>query len=372
MNKFLLILLIGLCANSAMASKARLAALGLTSNLTGLNYTNDGTLILKDNRNIFLNPAQVTQLNNGFNFEMGNSDAFTTAPNAEGGIIYDLSNGKLGFQLGRRSEITNAMVVPTLAGASTLLPPKDSFDIVWGQSTTKGQGWGAGLHYADLKNDPTGAGDKKASELLLSGGLVQDKAEYFGQVGLMATAEDTVAGSLEKFEGKGYFKFGGAWALDNVAKITGTVFKNAYDYTAVGGGKTEIGTLTFDVRYTRINKPKADLMFLYGGGFTNVTGDSTTGGVKTDITVQQIPLYLALESAANSWMDLRASITQAILLNTYKVGTEKQHDPNTTTVGAGATLKFTNFTIDTTLQAATTGVINGNSMFANASLLYNF
>lgn len=372
MKKILLIALVGLFANNAMASKARLQALGQTTNtINGFSFVHDGSLLLKDNRNIFLNPAQAAGMNNSFNFEMGstNTYAFSTV-NAEGGLIYDFEGGKLGFQLGRRTDITRTMSTTPAGGASTLLPPKDSVDVIFAQG--RGQSWGLGFHYGDAKNDPAGAGDQKASELVLMGGMVKDRMEFFAHLGVIATAEDTAAGSLEKFEGKSYIKAGMGYQIDNVAKVTGSVFKNGYDYTTVGGTRTEVSTLTLDVRYNRVHKPKNDLMFFYGGGLTNVSGDSTTTGTKTDLTAQQIPLFLGIEGSATSWMDLRASVTQAILLNTIKRGTETQHNPNTTTIGTGATLKFNNFSVDAVIEGQNSGDINTTTLFTNASLLYNF
>ncbi len=368
MKKIFIVMLIGLMANNAMASRARLTALGLTTDLTGLGFSYDGTTLFKDNRNIFLNPAQVTTLNNSFNFEMGSSTDMTSAtrPHAEGGTVYDFKDGKLGFQLGRRSDITRKIA----DDAGGVLAPKDSVDIIYGVGRG-GQGWGAGLHYADSKVDDATALDQKASELSLSGGLLRDKTEFYGTLGLIAKSENSVT-NTNKWEGKTYIKAGVTHQLDNVARIVGTAWKNGYDST-VGGATTTTDTLLLDVRYVRMHKPKNDLMFFFGGGFTNVSGDATQGATKADISVQQIPMFIAIEGNATSWLDLRASVNQALLLGTVKQsGDENQHSPNTTTVGAGASLKFTNFTLDGTLSAAGSGTLDASNTMTNVALLYNF
>lgn len=364
-KKYILVLLVGLFANSAMASKARLLALGVNADQTGVGYSHDGTLLFKDNRNIFLNPGQVGTMGNSFNFEMGSSTAIT--PNAEGGIIYDFEGGKLGFQLGRRHEITR-----TMSGLGSTILPNDSVDIIWGQKGSSS--WGFGLHYADSKTDAASGADAKASVVALSAGMVKDKIEFFGTLGLDGKAERTTAAAT-KYEGKAYIKAGVGYTIDNTSKVIGSVLKSGFDWTS--GAKTEFNTLGLDVRYARTHKPKTDLMFFYGGGFTNVSGDRTTGATKTDVTVQQIPLFLGIEGSANSWLDLRASVIQALLLNTQKnenAGSagEKQHSPNSTAIGAGATLKFTNFMLDATLAGNTTGAINATTLLANASIIYNF
>lgn len=377
MNKLFLVLLIGLFANNAMASRARLTALGQsiylpTSDLALIGNTSDGTLLFKDARNIFTNPGQVANMGNSANFEFGPKTPTVAAGSVgagEGGMIYDFEGGKLGFQLGRQTDINKTM---TTLGLTTT--PGDNIDIIWG---TKGANtWGVGLHYGDAKTDAASGTDTKASQIILSGGMVKDRAEYYAHLGLGATSENTTAAT--KFDGKSYIKVGMGYQLDNVAKVIAQVFKNGFD-TGPVGGQTEHNYLNLDVRYSRLQKPKNDLMFFYGAGFTNITGDRTTGGTKTDVTVQQIPMFIGLEGSANSWMDLRASVTQEVLLNTLKNPTlggtgESQHKPNTTTIGAGATLKFTNFTLDATLAGAgaASGNIDGNTLLANASLNYNF
>lgn len=374
MNKILLILLVGLFANNAMASRARLSALGQSNyapatDLSLIGNTSDGTLLFKDARNIFLNPAQVAAMGNSFNFEFGPKTP-TAAANAEGGMMYDMAGGKLGVQLGRQTDINKTMT--TLALTTT---PGDNIDVIYGRKGAS-VAWGVGLHYGDAKSDATTGADTTANQIIVSGGMAKEKLEVYGHAALAATSENTTAGT--KFEGKSYIKAGIGYQIDNISKIVGQVFKNGFE-TGPNGGRTEHSYLNMDVRYAHLHKPKTDLMFFYGAGFTNITGDRTTAGVKTDVTVQQIPVFIGLEGSATSWMDLRASVTQEVLLNTTKnptLGTagESQHKPNTTTVGAGATLKFTNFTVDATLAAAgaATANIDGNSLFANASLLYNF
>lgn len=90
----------------AHASKARLLALGQSS---------QGSLFISDERNIFLNPAQMTQFFNHVNFEMGQTQVRTanqvSSPKAEGGLVADgWGDLKLGLQLGRISQATESMI----------------------------------------------------------------------------------------------------------------------------------------------------------------------------------------------------------------------------------------------------------------------
>ncbi|MDZ4662053.1 MAG: hypothetical protein SGJ18_10605 [Pseudomonadota bacterium] len=366
MKKIILIFLAVMMTESAIASKARLMALGQDS---------EGSFIVRDNRNIFLNPAQIVTLNNSFNFEMGDINTGVD-PNAEGGMIYDLNNGRIGLQLGRRSYVFDQIVLaeagPTIGD---LLTPNNTIDVIYGSN--KNSPWGIGVHYGSASSNALNSGfpRRESSELQVYGGILREKLEVYGQLGLNAEAEEKASATAEdKYKGGVYIKGGVSFQIDDVAKVFGSLTKFDYDVTDDTGTKTEVNALVIEVSYARIHKPKNDLMFFYGGGLLQKTGDSETAGTNVDDEELSIPVFVGLEGSATTWMDLRASVSQRVLLNHVEnTALDNDHSPNTTTVGAGATLKFTNFLVDATLAGASTnGDIDGNQLFANASILYNF
>ena len=94
---------ISLAATSAMASKARQAALSNTTAIT-------------DIQSIFLNPADMHYVGDFATFEMGDS-TIGGAPDAEGGFLHTMGDAKLGFYLGKTS--TNVTGLRSLANTDT-------------------------------------------------------------------------------------------------------------------------------------------------------------------------------------------------------------------------------------------------------------
>ena len=78
----------------ADASRSRLTALGQNAN---------GSLYIKDARNMFLNPAEINNVGQQANMEWG-ATASNATPKAEGGIVHSTGNMNLGLQLGRVGE----------------------------------------------------------------------------------------------------------------------------------------------------------------------------------------------------------------------------------------------------------------------------
>ncbi len=185
MKKIILIFVTIMLSNQAFASKARLSALG---------QDDDGSYLVKDNRNIFLNPAQVATLNNSFNFEMGTTGAGT--PNAEGGMIYDMGGGRLGMQLGRRSYVVDQLADADAGMGSSLLDPNNTVDVVYGRG--QNTPWGVGVHYGSAVSDAANSGypREEASELQVYGGMIKGNVEFSGTVGVMAKAKEETAASV--------------------------------------------------------------------------------------------------------------------------------------------------------------------------------
>ena len=363
MKTFLLIASLILLAAPANASKARLSALGQDTS---------GSSLIKDGRNIFLNPSYVGQTGNTFNFEMGNTNTNAygsgTNPYSEGGMTYDMGPGKLGVQLGRRTSINDAIA------DSTFLPPKNSLDVIYGTKGNKAMGFG--LHYAAATDDALlGAyPQQNSSELEGSAGMTMDKLEVYAHLALVADSETKTSATVKNtFKGKSYQKVGFGYDIDSGSKVYGTLTNYKFE-TNVAGTVTVIKSMDIEVNYAHLKKPKTDVMMFYGAGLVLANGDYTVATTKTDLTETSIPVFLGLEVAATSWMDLRASAKQMVVLNSVEdTGDSTEHSPNTTTVGAGASLKFNNnLVVDTTLGASDAGEIDGNSLFANASMNYSF
>ena len=92
-----------------------------------------------------------------------------------------------------------------------------------------------------------------------------------------------------------------------------------------------------------------------------------------------MPFVIGVEADAASWLVLRASAKQNVILGSSKVGTaDSTTNTNNTTVALGAGLKFNKFMLDSTLVAGSVpsvpgnGTIDANNLMANAALTYMF
>jgi len=92
-----------------------------------------------------------------------------------------------------------------------------------------------------------------------------------------------------------------------------------------------------------------------------------------------IPVGLGFESRMASWLKLRGSVTQNVLIDRdrYSNGTAdiERNSEDDTVVTIGSSVTYDNFTLDATLEgsgAAGNGKINGNTLMANAGLTYGF
>ncbi|MBX9767059.1 MAG: hypothetical protein K2X47_07300, partial [Bdellovibrionales bacterium] len=134
-------------ATSAHATKARLSALGQST---------DGSYYLIDGRNVFLNPASVHQVAPFLNFEMGGTAAGST-PNAEGGFLRVGDTFRYGVQLGRKGQTATDIGTVNTAAGYALITPQNTVDFVIGGSTPA-LNWGAGLLYGTSKASAATAG----------------------------------------------------------------------------------------------------------------------------------------------------------------------------------------------------------------------
>jgi poly-gamma-glutamate capsule biosynthesis protein CapA/YwtB (metallophosphatase superfamily) len=104
MKKQLIVALgLAVLATPAMASKARLQALGEDT---------FGSFYINDNRNIFLNAAHVNNHKDFVTFETGSTiadgaDDSAAAPRPEGGVFFGQGNLVYGVQLGNESNTSN-------------------------------------------------------------------------------------------------------------------------------------------------------------------------------------------------------------------------------------------------------------------------
>jgi hypothetical protein len=350
MRKMTIIVAVALAATSAFASKARLKALSNAAHLS-------------DTRDVFSEPDKAANMGEFVSLEASNNTAKKdatgavngdpggndAATNAEGGFVRKWNdNMAMGAWLGNKDSLATAALKVAGADTATGTTIQNPLNLYFA-SKAGDMAWGVGLNYSNYEHK----GNKdKASSMGLNVGA--STATWEASLGLGLTGEAT-DNDATKYEQKSPMSLHGGYWMD-------TMFLYG-DYT-MGGGKSKnivAGTTASDVDVNAvqlgiINSHKKDgADFFYGASYLMFT-NKVKDGTKTELTA--LPVVIGIEADANSWMVLRASITQYVLLGTWKStpnggsGTDITMTDNTT-VASGLGLKLGKFTVDGSLAATT-------------------
>ncbi len=355
-------------AAPALASKARLQALGEDSN---------GSFYINDNRNIFLNSAHVNNHKNLVTFETGSAtgagatDDSATAPRPEGGVFFGQGNMVYGVQLGNESNTSN--LLRTWAGADSEQNNVDLF--VGGDAGLK---WGANLTYGNTTESTTINNDKLLRTRL---GVVAGDIEGFANISIMNKSE-MKDGS--EFEGKLGYQVGGSYTMN--------AYKLFAEYRSI---KAEDKTNDADgsISLMRVGAGRTDKLNDKAHLFTKLEVNRTTLNAETaaapaittggeDLITTNLPLTIGLEYDAASWLVLRGSVSQSIMSDVSLKGTSNSNLENTTVVNAGASLKFGELSVDGVVgnnndigaasATGTNGTLRTDTLMSRVSMTYNF
>lgn len=382
MKKLFVIAALTLASGSAFASKARMDALG-------------NAAYLIDTQTMFTNPGDINFNNDFATLEFGNfaEPTYTynntthvtseTIPNhAEGGFVRTLSWGKLGVYLGHKDatassfvETGNNLLITGSGGTKTaaLLEEQNPLDVFYGTEIS-GLKYGFGVHYSNASDN---VADQKVHTAGISAGVRTDVWNASVRLGLDGESQNTTGGTNQNVTANGYEYVGGGYWFDTIY-----VYANYLHASAKASG--DLLGLTSDTNMSQdnytvgmVNNHKLDGgNFFYGLSYMATQGKVELAS-EAKMTTSSLPLVIGMELDAASWLTLRGSVTQTVLLNDVKTtanGTDlvNSHQLNNTTVAAGAGVKFNKWNLDATLAGSTTGDVNGNTLFANSSLTYWF
>ncbi|HEY8270114.1 MAG TPA: hypothetical protein VIG33_04450 [Pseudobdellovibrionaceae bacterium] len=370
MKKLLIIAAVTLASGGAFASKARLQALGSSAHLV-------------DVQTMFNNPSDITLMGDMATFEMGTNGPFTYTPpsgnaanltNHEGGLIRAHGDARWGFYLGHKSPTVALSRSNAWTGGGTILNEENPIEVFYAQKADLS--WGASWFYSNS--------DKKATKLKQDTMGVRVGARSGAwdaslNVGLSNNAKDeSNAASIKEIKGSSAMKLAGGYTMDTL------YFYGNYGMS--GFKATAASTDTADVSGSQLTLGVVDTIkgegrdFFYGVSY-HMDSYKQKVGTEQKSEATYLPVVIGVEGEATSWMTLRASVTQNVILGTIKdeIGlvtgaalAETNTWNDSTTVAAGAGLKFNKFTLDGTLGAANGGVVNTTNLLANASLTYLF
>lgn len=365
--KGILVLLLMATMVPASATIARLKALGMNET------DNEGSYYIQDDRNIFLNVANINKYKDSLILEWGGSGtAFgsnslatdeDSGPKAKGGFIKSSGDYVYGVYLGNESN-TSALLrgvatgayaadnaLPSAAGytgGDTMLDGSDNqLDLFLGGSSSIGD-WGVNVVYTEDKKAANNAYDIGHAIRL---GLTNDNWGVLANIstGSKSKQIDAVTGApggtvSHAFQGKLGFHVGGHYNLakgDKSSTLYGFVkkfdweqFDSAGQTTAVTGTNPipSLGSLGGLAGLNRNGRGQAGtvdggfMTYALGWGsqmksgkgtlFTNVEYRSKEIEVKFNTKAEgkrvEVPVTVGYEYMATNWLTLRGSVRQTV------------------------------------------------------------
>ena len=372
--KQLLVIAIALASTTAFASRARVTSLGNSAHIL-------------DTQSIYSNPAKMFLMGDFVSLESGKTQTNTVSStvnpndNAEGLIVRSMGDAKWALALGHKSENASAFglrkimdPVPATNVTEQQNPVEFSYGMKSGDMT-----WAATLVYSNF-NDK--AAEIKEDSAGIRFGMLTGAWDIALGLGLSSNVKDKTAAGTQgvDFKGTGSYSVAAGYTMENLY---------VYGDLAMVGAKMEnqtTGAEIAKVEATRIavgavsSHKKDGNEFFYGAKLASYEQKNKTNDNK--VSTLMLPVIVGLEGEATSWLTLRGSLTQNVLIQNEKdttgATTAKEFAPgaNSTVAAIGAGLKFNKITVDGSLEGLTgNGAnqdVNGANLLTTVGLTYMF
>ena len=373
--KQLLVIAIALASTTAFASRARVTSMGNSPHII-------------DTQSIYSNPAKMFLMGDFVSLESGATNTSTNPAaanpntNAEGTLVRSMGDAKMGLGLGHKSENASGFGLRAIMGVGDVTEQQNPLELSYGMKA--GDITWAGTFVYSNYNDKFN--EVKENSMGVRLGALMGAWDFAAGIGLGNTVTDKRAGNDKKFKG-----------TTGVSLYAGYAMNSLYYFGEVvlAGAKMETestGAALNDAEQTKITLGVVESVkkdgneFFYGAKlvstmFKDDATTLTTDDVERDSLV--LPVIVGLEAEATSWMTLRASLTQNVIISNSKTETggtttaETAPGLNTTAAAVGAGLKFNKVTVDGTLTGLTsTGTNNqqldGDDLLTTVGLTYVF
>ncbi len=362
--------LIVLSSSLANATKARLSALNSSPHLI-------------DEQLIFSNPIDLNYLEELAVFESGSADASASATltsHAEGMVVRRWKEKTYAVSLGHQNESvyrTRAFVNSLGYGFRLQQNPLHLFFA----GETDEANWAVSALYSNFRDKVSG--DKESSA-----GLAVAAEVGAWQFTAMSAFNNEVETAANKFDGSGGLSASLNYIGDNIEAFAS--FAREPVKAEVAGVESEFHIIQ-TLRLGLVDSNTKEFNDLFWGGEINTTKVdcrrlSGTNCVQAYLNTT-LPVWFGFESQAATWLKLRSSVKQTVLVNQsrdevgYPAGflaaatgglSEFTNGPNSTTLNAGIGILFNRVTIDGTLTAATNQQLNLTNFINQVSLKYIF
>lgn len=350
MKKLLVVAaLVTAAAPAAMASKARVGALNNSRHLV-------------DFQTAFDRPYQFMALSEQATMEWG-TNGEAASPHAEGGFVKRHGDASFGAYFGRRSaDFSGAINYANsqIPGTGKLLLEQNGLNLFY---ASKMADWtyGATLKYSNGKKDSI---EGKTNSMGLSLGMTDGTWNFELVQGINAKSEYNDGVVDAEVESKGLTSLTVGYNVNPEMEVFGNFKTTKVDGT-VNGSTTTVETTSYKVGMVNTLVKTDEGNFFYGV-------ELASSKVKDGDESTTLPVYMGVEANAASWLVLRGTVAQNVILNETKTNAGVKSDLDSTTVAAGAGVKFGKSMIDASFAGTTTGVINANNFFSQVGYTYNF
>jgi hypothetical protein len=358
--KKLLVIAVALASVNAFATRARMNALASSPHLI-------------DTQTVYTNAADMFFVGGDYAvIESGNTVATTVNNGAEGMVVRSMGDSKMALSLGHDSP--NALLMRSAAGVpAAVATQQNPIELSYGMKAGD-MAWAGTLIYSNHNDKTTVEG--KEDTLGLRGGMRMGALDAYLNIGLANNASTAAYG---KFKGTMGVSAGVGYMMDTMYFNGDVALAGFKAENAAGTEIAKYDQTTINLKATSSHK-KDGSEFFYGAGLTNFTSKESVAD-KKDSSLS-LPVWMGLEVDAASWLTLRGSVTQKVLINNSKsetgatLNSEYAPGPNSTVAAMGAGLKFNKVTLDGSLEGLTGGTqtqqLNGNTLFGTVGLIYQF
>jgi hypothetical protein len=357
--KLLLSLAIILTSTSAFATRSRVIALG-------------GAAHLVDSSTVYAKPADLFAVSDSLTIEAGATnlvpgvDGITDG--AEALLIRSAGDAKWALSLGHDDFRTYTLRSNADVAGTVVIGQQNPFELTYGMKTGD-MAWAGTLVYSNFNDKQN---EIKESTTGLKFGAATSTWDATIDLGLTDKWESSTLN--DEFKGKSNVAVRGGYWLSSDMYTYADFSMTGYELTDAGTVQSEVkGT---DITIGAINTMKNDgNEFFWGAGLmSSQEKDSTADTKSNDLS---LPFIIGMEANAATWLTLRGSVTQNVLIQNEKTEnatttvTETSPGANSTTFAAGAGLKLGKLSLDGSILAGTQKV-NSNDLLGTVGLSYAF
>ncbi|WP_372651318.1 hypothetical protein [Halobacteriovorax sp.] len=304
----------GLTSTAALASKARILALGEEV---------EDHYFIEDSRSIFTNASYINNYADTMMLEWGGTGATSggtldqdSDPKAMGGFLKRSGNFVYGVYLGNESNVSSFLRILASPTGTYLATADNQLDLFIGSELASGIKWGANLVYTDDKKETTGATHSTDKAMAVRLGAQADAWEGYVNVSLASESEKKNLTVPSKFDGKLGLQVGGSYKLKDY-KVYASY--KQFDWDQIGGNqsagvKSEGGFSRYFLGAGKVHKINSTDTVTVKAVYNVLNVEMKyASGDKSELTRRALPLVATYEAQATSWLMLRGSVSHNLM-----------------------------------------------------------